>query len=62
MKWTPFRRRHFQMHFVEWKCINFDEDLNEVYSYGINQRYSSMGSANDLALARRQAIIWTIDG
>ena len=21
-KWTPFRRRHFQMHFLEWKCIN----------------------------------------
>ena len=20
-KWTPFRRRHFQMHFLEWKCI-----------------------------------------
>ena len=23
-KWTPFRRRHFQMHFLEWKCLNFD--------------------------------------
>ena len=22
-KWTPFRRRHFQMHFLEWKCMNF---------------------------------------
>ena len=22
-KWTPFSRRHFQMHFLEWKCINF---------------------------------------
>ena len=22
-KWPPFRRRHFQMHFVEWKCITF---------------------------------------
>ena len=20
----PFRRRHFQMHFHEWKCMNFD--------------------------------------
>ena len=19
-KWTPFRRRHFQTHFREWKC------------------------------------------
>ena len=22
-KWPPFSRRHFQMHFLEWKCINF---------------------------------------
>ena len=22
-KWPPFCRRHFQMHFLEWKCINF---------------------------------------
>ena len=22
-KWTPFPRRHFQMHFLEWKCMNF---------------------------------------
>ena len=23
-KWTPFRRRHFQMHFLEWKFLNSD--------------------------------------
>ena len=23
-KWPPFSRRHFQMHFLEWKCINSD--------------------------------------
>ena len=23
-KWTPFRRRHFQVHFREWKCLNSD--------------------------------------
>ena len=23
-KWTPFRRRHFQMHFLEWNCLNSD--------------------------------------
>ena len=22
-KWTPFSRRHFQVHFCEWKCMNF---------------------------------------
>ena len=21
--WPPFRRRHFQMHFLEWECMNF---------------------------------------
>ena len=23
-KWPPFSRRHFQMHFLEWKCVHFD--------------------------------------
>ena len=23
-KWMPLRRRHFQEHFLEWKCMNFD--------------------------------------
>ena len=23
-KWPPFFRRHFQMLFLEWKCLNFD--------------------------------------
>ena len=23
-KWTPFRRRHFQIHFLEWKWLNSD--------------------------------------
>ena len=22
-KWTSFSRRHFQMHFLGWKCLNF---------------------------------------
>ena len=24
-KWPPFSDRHFQMHFREWKCIDFDQ-------------------------------------
>ena len=24
IKWPKFSRRHFQMHFLEWKCMNFD--------------------------------------
>ena len=31
-KWTPFRRRHFQMHFLEWKYVNFYYDFTEVCS------------------------------
>ena len=23
-KWPPFTRRHFEMHVLEWTCINFD--------------------------------------
>ena len=23
-KWPPFSRRHFQTHFLEWNCMNFD--------------------------------------
>ena len=23
-RWPPFFRRHFQMHFLEWKCFNLD--------------------------------------
>ena len=22
-KWLPFSRQHFQIHFLEWKCMNF---------------------------------------
>ena len=29
-KWTPFRRRHFQVHFREWKYLNSDYNFNEV--------------------------------
>ena len=23
-RWPPFRRRHFQIHFLSWKCMNYD--------------------------------------
>ena len=35
-KWTPFHRRHFQMHFLEWKCLNSDYNFTEVCSQGFN--------------------------
>ena len=31
-KWPPFCRRHFQMHFLEWKCLNIDYNFTEVCS------------------------------
>ena len=31
-KWPPFRRRHFQMHFCEWKVLCFDWSFTEVCS------------------------------
>ena len=31
-KWPTFRRRHNQMHFLEWKYVNFDYYLTEMCS------------------------------
>ena len=31
-----FFRRHFQIHFLEWKCVNFNQDFTEVCSQGSN--------------------------
>ena len=31
-KWTPFRRRHFQMHLYEWKVLYYDLNFTEVCS------------------------------
>ena len=53
-----FRRRHFQMHFLEWKCMNFDWNFTEVCSWGSNWQYSIISSDNGLAPTRQQAIIW----
>ena len=30
----PFRRRYFQVHFLEWKCMNFDQNFIEVCPRG----------------------------
>ena len=49
------------MHFFEWKYIDFDWNVNEVYSQGPNEQYSSIGSDNGLASTKRQAIMWTND-
>ena len=50
------------MHSLEFKNIDFDVDLTEVCPQRSNHQYSSIGSDNGLAPARRQAIIWSDDG
>ena len=35
-KGSTFPRRHFQMHLLEWKCLNFEYILTEVCSQGTN--------------------------
>ena len=32
----PLRRRHFQMHFMEWNCIDFGWDFTEINSQRSN--------------------------
>ena len=56
-----FCRQHVQMHFLEWKYLNYDENFIEVCSQGSNWQYASIGSDNGSAPNRRQAIIWTND-
>ena len=31
--WPTFPRRHFEMHFLEWKCMNFDYNFTECCSW-----------------------------
>ena len=35
-KWTPISWRQFQMHFLEWKYINFNQHFTEVCPQGSN--------------------------
>ena len=61
-KWQPFSKRNFQMHFREWKYVNFIWYFIECCSSRSNQQYSINGSDNGLASSSRQPIIWTIGG
>ena len=49
------------MYSLERKCTNIDYDFPEVFFQESDYHYSSIGSDNDLALGKRQAIIWTND-
>ena len=58
-KWLLFGRQHFQMHFLEWKLLNFEQDFTKICSLVSNWQYVSIGSDNGLASNRCQAIIWS---
>ena len=55
----PVRRRYFEIHFLEWKLLNFRWHFIEICSLGFNWQYIFIGSHTGLAPNRRQAIIWT---
>ena len=48
-KWTQFHRQHFQIHFLEWKCMKSIEFSLKCVFKGPNQKYFSIGSDNGLA-------------
>ena len=61
-KWPTSTRRHFQMHFLEWKSLNLEYNFNEVCLQVPNWQWYSIGWDNDLVPNRQQAIISTNDG
>ena len=54
-------KKKIQMHFLQWKCINFDLKFFEVCSR-VQLAMFWLCSDNGLAATRRQTIIWTNDG
>ena len=57
-KWPPFHRRNFQMHFLEWKLLNF----KWYYIVMCYMCYVIKSSDNGMAPNKRHAIIWANDG
>ena len=58
-KWPPSHRRYFQIHFLEWKLLDFKWYFIEMCSLWSNWQNVTISSDNGLVLNRRQAIIWT---
>ena len=54
-----FSRQHFEMDFLEWKCMNLDKNSLKFFP---KVPINNIGSDNGLVPARRQAIIWTNAG
>ena len=51
-RWSQFRRRYIQMHFPEWKCIDFNKIVTEVYPHWSNQQHSSITRAEEVVITR----------
>ena len=61
-KWPLFRRRHFQIYFLEWKLYTLFEFLWSLF-LGVSLTISQhLIQIKCLATSRRQTIIWTIAG
>ena len=56
-----FGRRHFQMHYLEKKCLNCDSNFAETSSQESNWQLTFICSGNGLAPNRWQAITWNND-
>ena len=45
-KWLPFCRQHFQMDFLQWKCLYHDSHFNKICPRGLTDNESSMVQVN----------------
>ena len=63
-KWLPFSRRHFQMHFHEWKCMNLTEIVRLNWNLFLSCKLTIFHHwlRFGLVSTRRQSIIWTNNG
>ena len=61
-KWPTSCRQYFQIQFLEWKLLYFYWNLTKFFSgcfWWSSRQHVMIGSGNDLAPNREQAIIWT---
>ena len=56
--WTPFCRRHIQMHFVEYKILCFDSYFTELYLQNANRQYVTIDFGDRVTPMSRHVTIW----
>ena len=59
---TAIRRRHFQVHFLQWKLLYILIEFHLNMFLGVQLDQAWIGSDNGLVPNRRRGIIWTNDG